>query len=183
MVSPTSAEVSEQHDQGDQTSVQTGSNRPTPPVQDPEPGHVGGIIGFRGLGIFNGFLNEEWLNELRSWHQEVRAYLEMRDDITVSTLLSAVKLPLLGAEWRVAPSDPDNAPDVEAAELVEQNMERMVGQTWLSYVEQALEILDFGFAVNEIILEKRSDGRFWLKNLEPRGQETLRRWGVLTQEP
>lgn len=184
MVSPTSDSVhSEQSDRDDQTSTQTGENRPIPKQQEPEPEHVGGIIGFRGLGIFNGFLNEEWLNELRTWHQEVRAYLEMRDDITISTLLSAVKLPLLGAEWRVSPSHEDNPADVEAAEFVEQNMERMEGQTWRSYVEQALEILDFGFAVNEILLKKRSDGRWWLQNLEPRGQETLRRWGVLTQEP
>ena len=52
----------------------------------------------------------------------------------------------------------------------------MVNQTWRSHVFEMLDAIDYGFAVSEIVLEKRSDGLLYLKNLEPRGQETLERW-------
>jgi hypothetical protein len=52
----------------------------------------------------------------------------------------------------------------------------MSNQTWNSHVEDALECLDFGFALSEIVLDKRADGRLWLKNVDPRGQESLNSW-------
>jgi len=55
-------------------------------------------------------------------------------------------------------------------------LNNMNSQTWISHVEDALECLDFGFALGEIVLDKRSDGRLWLKNIDPRGQESLNRW-------
>lgn len=183
MVNKPVSGVNEVANPDDDTTVQSSDNRPTPTEEVPEPGFISGLIGFRGLGIFNGFLNEEWLNELRTWQQEVRAYLEMRDDITISTLLSAIKLPLQGAEFHAVAADPDNPADVEAAEFLEENLHGMKQQTWRAYIEQAIEVIDFGWAVNEIVIDKADDGMFRLVNLDPRGQETLRRWGVKTDEP
>jgi len=39
-----------------------------------------------------------------------------------------------------------------------------------------LEAPSFGWALAEIVLQKRKDGRLWLRNLDPRGQETLNKW-------
>jgi phage gp29-like protein len=121
-------------------------------------------------------IREEYLNALKSWSSEVKLYLEMRDDPIIGALLDAIKLPLQAASFNVEPA-PGGAPnDQAAADWLWDCMNNMDGQTWNSHVEDALECLDFGFAVSEIVLDKRVDGRLWLKNLDPRGQESLLRW-------
>jgi hypothetical protein len=118
-------------------------------------------------------VNEEYLNLLKSWDKEVKIYLEMRDDVIVGTALDAIKLPLLKAEIVVKPA-PGNSPgDQAAAEWLNDCMHKMKRQTWESHTTDMLEAIDFGFSIGEIVLEKRVDGRLWLKNIDPRGQETL----------
>lgn len=133
------------------------------------------IIGVKGLKNAGGRVNEEYLAILKSWAKEVKIYQEMRDDAVISTLLDAIKLPLLAAEFEVVKQGETEADD-RATEFLEQNLAGMDAQSWRAHVADALEGLDFGFAISEIVLEKRSDGRLWLRNLEPRGQETLQRW-------
>jgi len=147
---------------------------PQDPQVTPLP-ETGKVYGDRGLSIWAGFLSEEYLTDLKPWNKEVRTYLEMRDDFTISTLLDAIKMVLLKAELTVEPASNDVV-DVMVAEWVDSNLREMERQTLRSFLDDALEILDFGFSLHEIVLEKRSDGRLWLRNLEPRGQETLRRW-------
>ena len=132
-------------------------------------------LGARGLSIWGGYVKEEYLTALQPWTREVRVYLEMRDDIVVGGLLDAIKTPLLKATVSVEPCS-DDAADVEAAEWLQENLDKMDRQTLRSHITDLLEILDFGFALSEIVLEKREDGRLWIKNLDVRGQETLRRW-------
>jgi hypothetical protein len=132
-------------------------------------------IGKRGLSIWGGFLSEEYLSALKPWANEVRVYLEMRDDTIIATLLDSVKMPLLAAPILTEPASDQHA-DAAAAEWLQQNLDSMTKQTLRSHTMDMLEALDFGFAIGEIILEKRQDGRLWLRNIEPRGQETLRRW-------
>ncbi len=134
-----------------------------------------GIIGVKGLKSLGGYIQEEYLAALKSWAKEVKIYLEMRDDLIVSVLLDAVKLPLLAAEFDVVKLG-ENPVDDEAADFLWDNLRNMEAQTWRKHVADALDALDFGFNISEIILEKRQDGRMWLKNLEPRGQETLEKW-------
>jgi len=134
------------------------------------------IIGVTGLKHLGGRIREEYLNAIKSWSSEIKLYLEMRDDPIIGAQLDAIKLPLQAAEITVEPA-PGGAPNDEAAaEWLYENMTNMDGQTWNSHVEDALEILDFGFALGEIILDKRADGRLWLRNIDPRGQESLNRW-------
>jgi hypothetical protein len=99
----------------------------------------------------------------------------MKDDIIIATALDAIKLPLLSADFDVVPAS-DSLADEFASTFLWENLHNMQRQTWRSHVSDALEAIDFGFAVSEITLEKRHDGRLWLKNLDPRGQETLQRW-------
>lgn len=133
------------------------------------------IIGVTGLKTISGKVNEEYLQMLKYWSDEVKAYLEMRDDIIVGTLLDAVKLPLMAANFSTEPGG-DSDQDKEAADWLMANLEAMNNQEWIRHVEDALECVDFGFSISEIVLEKRDDGRLWLRNLEPRGQETLYNW-------
>lgn len=133
------------------------------------------VIGFSGLRNIGGRIQEEYLRVLQSWDQAVKVYLEMRDEPTVATLLNAIKLPLLSADFDVMPFS-DSAADGEAADWLWENLTTMRQQSWRSHVADALESLDFGFAVGEMVFEKRADGRLWLGNIEPRGQETLHSW-------
>ena len=136
-----------------------------------------GVYGVRGLKTSAGRINEEWNTLLKSWNTEVRTYIEMRDDVIVGTLLDAIKLPLLRAPITVAKAPANTPGDEAAADWLYEAMNKMHRQTWQSHTNDCLDELDFGFSVGEIILEKRPDGRMWLKNIDPRGQETLDRWG------
>lgn len=132
------------------------------------------VIGVKGLKVLSGRVAEEYQNALRSWTNESKVYIEMRDDVIVGTLLDAVKLPLLAANISTTPGGDGTPADVEAAKFLEANLNSMVGQEFHSHVEDALECLDFGFSVGEITLEKRTDGRLWLKNIDPRPGNALR---------
>jgi phage gp29-like protein len=134
------------------------------------------VIGTTGLKHMGGRIREEYLNAIKSWSTEVKLYLEMRDDPIVGAQLDAIKLPLQAASFDVEPAPGGGPNDEEAAEWLWQCMNNMDGQTWNSHVEDALESLDFGFALGEVVLDKRADGRLWLKNIDPRGQESLDRW-------
>jgi hypothetical protein len=134
------------------------------------------VIGLTGLKHMAGRINEEWHNALKSWQTEVKLYLEMRDDTLTGTLLDAIKAPLLAADFGTEPGGEGTQADIEAADWLWENMNGMRNQTWVSHTEDGLECVDFGWMVAAINLEKRRDGRIWLSNLEPRGQETLERW-------
>lgn len=134
------------------------------------------IIGVKGLKYIGGRIREEYLNALKGWNTEVKLYLEMRDDPIVATLLDAVKIPLMAANFDVEPATGGGPNDEAAAEWLWEVMHSMDDQTWVSHVEDALECLDFGFSVGEIIIDKRADGRLWLHNIDTRGQETLDHW-------
>ena len=134
------------------------------------------VIGTTGLRVIAGRVQEEYLVILKSWQRATKIYLEMLDDVTIGTMLDALKLPLLKAKFEVLPANPNIPGDIAAAEWLDKTMRTMEKQTWKSHVQDALETVEWGFAIGEIILEKREDGKLWLKNIDPRGQETLERW-------
>jgi len=133
-------------------------------------------IGVRGLKVSAGHVQEEWRNEFRTWSRAVKHYLEMRDDVIIGTLLDALKFPLMAASITTAPAKGGSAGDQAAADWLYDCMHRMHQQTWKSFTGDCLSALDFGWSVSEINLEKRDDGRMWLRNIDPRGQDTLARW-------
>ena len=135
------------------------------------------VVGVTGLKHLAGRVNEEYLNSLKLWSTEVKLYKEMRDDTLIGTLLDAIKTPLLAANFDTEPGGDQTPADQEAADWLWSVMNSMGRQTWVSHTEDALDFIDFGFNVSAINLEKRADGRIWLANLEPRGQETLYQWG------
>lgn len=151
------------------------SSNHTVVVHDPALRLATTIIGEKGLKNLGGRIQEEYLESLKSWKTLVDIYREMKDDITIATALDAIKLPILAADFDVERAS-DSAGDVAARDFLWDNMKGMRRQTWHSYINDALEMVDFGWAISEIVLEKRLDGRLWIRNLDPRGQETLERW-------
>lgn len=136
---------------------------------------VSKVIGDKGLKNLAGRIDEEYDKLLRSWDDTIDYYIEMNDDITISTLMSAINLPLLSAEFNTEPAS-DSLADQAASDWLWDTMNNMERQTWRSHVIDMLEAPKFGFALGEIVLEKRKDGRLWIKNIDPRGQETLYKW-------
>lgn len=141
-----------------------------------EAGNIRTVIGVTGLKHIGGRIREEYLNAIKNWSTEVKLYLEMRDDPIIGALTDAIKLPLQAASFDVEPASGGSPNDEAAAEWLWEVMNTMDNQTWISHAEDALECLDFGFALGEIVLDKRNDGRLWLRNIDPRGQESLNRW-------
>lgn len=133
-------------------------------------------MGVRGLVHRGGVIYEEWKKEFKTWSRAVKQYLEMRDYYVIATLLDAVKLPLLKAPFTVEPAKQQTPGDIAAAEWLMKAMESMHRQSWSSHIEDMLSSIEFGWSLGEIVLEKRNDGHFWIRNIDPRGQETLDKW-------
>jgi len=136
----------------------------------------GSGLGVRGLKHGAGQIQEEWRKEFRTWEKACRQFLEMKDYYVIATVLDAVKLPLLNASIATEPAEAQTPGDVAAADWLLDCMNRMHRQTWASHTEDMLSSIEFGWALGEIVLEKRQDGRLWLRNIDPRGQDTLLRW-------
>ena len=79
------------------------------------PQNARSVIGNSGLKNLGGRIQEEYLRALQNWDQQVKIYLEMRDEPTIATLLAAIKLPLLSADFDTQPFS-DSAADAEAAD-------------------------------------------------------------------
>ena len=139
------------------------------------------VIGTKGLKNLGRRVSEEYLNLLKDWSKAAKIYIEMMDTPVVSTMLSAIKLPLLAADFDVERAG-ETLQDQMAAQFLWDNMQKMHRQTWRSHVVDQLSSLEFGFSVGEIVMERRDDGRMWLKNIDPRGQETLWGWDFDKQD-
>ena len=140
-------------------------------------------LGVRGLKTFSANVQEEWRTALRDPTRRMKIYLEMREDITIGTLLDAMKLPLIKAAITIQPAPEQTPGDMAAAGWLDEVLKKMDKQQWRSHVSDMLDSIEFGFAIGEIVLEKRADGRVWLKNIDPRGQETLYGWGWNDEAP
>ena len=129
-----------------------------------------------GLSVWSGQVKEEYLSALSPWSRAIKVYQEMQHDVVIGALFEAVKTPLLASPFEVAAAS-DSVDDVAAKQFVEDNLLNNPSLDWPSHVSDSLEFLDIGFAISEKVLEKRSDGRLYLRDLMPIGQDTLDKWG------
>jgi hypothetical protein len=145
-------------------------------------------LGATGLRRTSGFINEEFLPQLKG-RKAVQVYREMADnDPIVGSLLFAVDRLLRQITWRVEPSGTDGEAK-KAAEFVEQCMEDM-STTWDDVISEVLTMLPFGWSWHEIVYKRRvgpwerdakkrskhTDGKIGWRKLPIRAQETLTRW-------
>ena len=129
-----------------------------------------------GLSIWYGQVFEEYLPQLRGWRNEFRIFREMGNDSVISSLMEAVYTPLLSTAFNVQGYD-DSDEQKRAVEFVQENLFRIPDQEWLSHVEDVLDFFQYGFAIAEKVLYKKPDGKLYIRQLIPIGQETLLRWG------
>lgn len=144
-------------------------------------------IGAPGLNRTEGFVREEWLNELKG-DKKIDKFKEMRDnDPIVGGVLTAVNNLIRQADWQVEPASDDQR-DKEVAEFLDSNL-RDMDKSFQEFVTESMSMIPFGWSLFEIVYKRREgnpfdpvdgsqfdDGRIGIKKLSPRGQETLWSW-------
>ena len=143
------------------------------------------ISGVSGLPIWSGVLGEEYLTVFKG-SRKAKIFREMQDDVVIGTLLDSLLMPLLAAEFSVVPAG-DTEKDKQNAQFLNECLDDMTRYTWRQHVIDQMSMIVWGWSVSEIVAKKRSgggvyppskydDGKIGLHILDPRGQETLKRW-------
>ncbi len=145
-------------------------------------------IGEQGLKRSGGWVDEEFLPQLRG-RKAVQVFKEMSEnDPIVGALLYSINMLLRNVKWTVKPGG-DKRQDRKAADLVETCMSDME-HTWDEFISEALSMLVFGWSWHEIVYKKREgiysqdrrrrskydDGMIGWRKMPIRAQETLFKW-------
>jgi hypothetical protein len=145
-------------------------------------------LGATGLRRAAGFLDEEFLPQLRG-RKGVEIFKEMSlNDPTISALLFVFRQLLGNVNWRVEPAD-KSKDAAEAAKFVKSCMDDME-QSWSNFIMEAASCLDYGWAWHEIVYKRRvgpwekdgrnrskyTDGMIGIRKMPIRSQDTLLRW-------
>ena len=145
-------------------------------------------IGASGLKRSAGFVDEEFLPQLRG-RKAVQVYKEMSEnDPLVGAMLYSIQMLLRNVEWVVEPGGKTKA-DTQMAELIESCMEDME-HTWDEFITEVLTMLVFGWSWFEVVYKRRGglyntnpklrskyqDGLIGWRKIPIRAQETLFKW-------
>ena len=147
-------------------------------------------IGTTGLRAFGGYVQEEFLKELRGLNGS-RIYREMADnDPTVGALLFAVEMLIRRVPWTVQAADDTDEADT-GKQFVEECMQDM-SVSWTSVISEVCSMFKYGFAPMEIIWKKREgpdatssegrsqfdDGMIGIRTITLRAQNTIPKWEI-----
>lgn len=113
----------------------------------------------------------------------VQTVEEMRNNPTVGAAMNVYRMMMSRVKWCVEPPEDGDDVDVQRAKVIETMMNDMDG-SWSSFIESVIPYLEYGFAINEIVLRRRlqrngskyNDGLVGLKKLAPRSQDTIQGW-------
>jgi len=138
-------------------------------------------LGITGLKRTSGYVDEEFLPQLRG-RKAVQVFKEMSEnDAIVGALLYSVQMLLREVEWRVEACGQDEN-DVLAAQFLESCMDDM-SHTWDDLIVEILSCLTYGWTWHEIVYKKRDgegskydDNLIGWRKIPIRSQETLLRW-------
>lgn len=147
-----------------------------------------GSTGLIGANPGSGIVSDEFITKLHGI-QGLRAYREMSlNDPICGAILFAIGMLVRGVTWTIEPADQSDAAKSEA-DFMEGVLLQDLGQPFSDVVADAIGMLTYGFAVQEIVYKRRNgpsssgnpgsrftDGRIGLHRLAPRGQETIYKW-------
>ena len=132
--------------------------------------------GAGGYKNSSGYIYEEFLKDLRGIKGR-KMYREMMDnDAIIGSMLYAISSIVRAADWEFEPAEADTSG--QYADWYEDTMRNMPEITLDQVIEDALSMLGYGFAIQEIVTMKKEDGTIGLKKLAPRSQETLETWNI-----
>lgn len=145
-------------------------------------------VGTSGLRQFGGYIQEEFLKELKGTNA-ARIYREMSDnDPIVGALLFAVTMLIRQVQWNVQAAD--DSPEAEEAKAFVEEVINDMSTSWSSVMAEVSSMFVYGFAPLEIIWKKRigpdeadgsrrsnyTDGKIGIRALALRAQNTVTRW-------
>lgn len=144
--------------------------------------------GSTGIEVFAGNFSEEYLTKFLNMPQGMDIYDKMRrSDYQVQMLLSAVKNPIIAANWGVEAVD-DSEEEQEIAEFIKFCLFEDIGypdgsksKSFREFVTEALTCLDFGFSLFEPVYKVVMDHPVWgnyvgLRDIGFRSQKTIYEW-------
>lgn len=145
-------------------------------------------LGSTGLKRASGYVDEEFLPQLRG-RKSIQVFKEMSEnDPLVGALLFTIDRLIRNVEWNVVPGG-KSAEDAKAAEFLESCRDDM-SHTWSDFISEALTSLVYGWSWHEIVYKRRmgqwerdpkkrsnhDDGLIGWRKMPIRAQETLLRW-------
>jgi phage gp29-like protein len=144
-------------------------------------------LGTTGLRRSGGYINEEFLPNLRGTRAAM-VYREMADnDAVIGSILFAMDKIVTRLEWHVEECG-DSKSQIAAAEFVEECLNDM-SDSWDATLSSILSMLVFGYSYHEIVYKKRggytdnpktrskyNDNRIGWRKFAIRAQETLNYW-------
>lgn len=165
-------------------------NNPVAPQRNPKeinPNYYVSEVGNVGVFMFDGTVPDYAVPEL-SGARGRQVYSKMRADATVSAILFAIEMMLSRTDWTCNPSDPEDRTAIEYAEFFD-SLRNDMTMTWKTFISQCLSMLTYGWSFFEIVTKRRlgpdapvpsqyDDGKWGLRKLAFRDQDTLYSWGV-----
>lgn len=145
-------------------------------------------IGHTGLRQYNGYIEEEFLKNLK-WPQCSKIYKEMADnDPIVGAMLFAVEMLIRGVKWKFEPAS-SSQEDLDRADFATTCLNDME-KPWSETINDILSFIPYGFALHEQVYKKRlgrrnpnkkfrskyNDGKWGWRKLPTRAQESITRW-------
>lgn len=141
-------------------------------------------LGTSGIRLFGEMYDEEYLSKLMGKERADKYDEMLRNDDTITMLLTARKNPILKANWSVEPAKGDT-PEEEAAykkqaDHAEHEFFERMKKDFLEFVEEALTFIEHGYSLFERVHELVSDPKFGqyvgYKNIGYRSQRTIEKW-------
>ena len=147
-----------------------------------------GELGVSGLKVFSGYVDEEFLQELKG-PRGMKTYRQMAEnDSTISAVLTAIDLLIRAADWSVTAAN--DSPEAEEAALFAQSLMDDMNQPFEDFVSEALSMLPYGWSYFETVMKRRvgpterdprrrskyTDGKIGIRKLAIRSQDTLGHW-------
>ena len=134
-------------------------------------------LGVSGLNQYNGSITESWINDLRSNARKVEIYDEMsRLDAVGSAMLQTTSVFMQGAKVHVKAAG-TLAEDLEKADFLEKAIHSMY-KPFEELMSDIAYFLPYGWFTQELVYEKRDDGKIYWRKWAPRHPVTLDHWEI-----
>lgn len=133
--------------------------------------------GVSGTAVFGGYVDNREKNPVLSDSQRYETALDILSNISVVAASLRYFLNLLAKPaWSVKAVD-ESAEAIAAAEFLQEIIDN-TETSWTTIIRRAAMYKFYGFSINEWTMQKRSDGKIGLKNIESRAQHTIERWEI-----
>lgn len=133
-------------------------------------------IGVSASTLYGGIIQEREYNQDLRGKKKYDIFDKMADgDGTVQGLLTALKEPLLRANWSIQPSTEKRA-DKQVAEYVQANLMGGLTRSWQQTLEEILNYLHLGVMPFEMVYDFNDQKQIYLRKLSIRHPKSIEKW-------